>query len=312
MRNADLALYHAKELGRARHEFFHPALSEDARNKMSLSHELRKAVSEGSGLFVHYQPQIRLDTGHVTGFEALLRWNHPTRGLVSPTEFIPIAEASHLICDVGLWVLREAVQQAKAWQDAGEAPRKVAVNVSAAQIWRSDFAADVATVLEETGLDPSLLSLELTESLLADHTEGQARSVLERLSGLGVTLALDDFGTGYSSLGYLKQLPFNKLKIDRIFVDGATESVHARELLRGIVALARGLNMAVLAEGAERDEEIAMLKEMGCDYVQGFVYARPQSADDAMAFAHRHERDILDTIPRPRPSPSTAKRSSAA
>ena len=128
--------------------------------------------------------------------EALLRWDHPERGLVSPTEFIPIAESSHLICDVGLWVLREAVHQAKAWQDAGEAPRQMAVNVSAAQIWRSDFAVDVTAVLEETGLDPSLLCLELTESLLADHTEGQVRQVLKRLSGLGVTLALDDFGTG--------------------------------------------------------------------------------------------------------------------
>ena len=145
MRNADLALYHAKESGRGRHEFFHAATQRrSCATGCRCRTSLRKTVSEGTGLFVHYQPQVRLDTGHVTGFEALLRWNHPTRGPVSPAEFIPIAEASHLICDVGLWVLREAAQQAKAWLRAGEAPRKVAVNVSAAQIWRSDFAADVA------------------------------------------------------------------------------------------------------------------------------------------------------------------------
>ena len=136
--------------------------------------------------------------------------------------------------------------------------------------------------------------------------------MLKRLSGLGVTLALDDFGTGYSSLGYLKQLPFNKLKIDRIFIAGATQSVHARELLSGILALARGLNMTAVAEGAELPEEVDMLREMGCDNVQGFAYARPQSADEAIAFVHRHERDILGTIPRPRLSPRSPKRSSAA
>ena len=312
MRNADLALYQAKEAGRGRFEFFRAQLSEVVRNRLSLSQDLKKAVSEGKDLYVHYQPQVQLDTGHVTGFEALLRWNHPERGLVSPSEFIPIAESSHLICDVGLWVLREAVHQAKAWQDAGEAPRQMAVNVSAAQIWRSDFAVDVAAVLEETGLDPSLLCLELTESLLADHTEGQVRQVLKRLSGLGVTLALDDFGTGYSSLGYLKQLPFNKLKIDRIFIAGATQSVHARELLSGILALARGLNLTTVAEGAELPEEIAMLRDMGCDHVQGFAYAKPQSAEDAMVFTHRHERAVLDTISRPGRDRAGERRSSAA
>ncbi|MBU0581923.1 MAG: EAL domain-containing protein [Alphaproteobacteria bacterium] len=312
MRNADLALYQAKESGRGRFEFFNAGLSDVVRNRLALSQDLRKTVSEGKGLFVHYQPQVQLDTGHVTGFEALLRWDHPERGLVSPTEFIPIAESSHLICDVGLWVLREAVYQAKAWIEAGEPPRQMAVNVSAAQIWRSDFAADVAALLEETGLEPSLLCLELTETLLADHTEGQVRQVLERLNGLGVTLALDDFGTGYSSLGYLRQLPFKKLKIDRIFISGATQSVHARELLSGIIALTRGLNMTAVAEGAELPEEVDMLREMGCDNVQGFAYARPQSADEAIAFVHRHERALLATIPVPRRSRKTRSRSSAA
>ena len=256
LRNADLALYRAKEEGRGRFAHFKPNMNAAVQHKTALARDLRSAVSENVGLAVHYQPQIDLSTGRVTGYEALMRWNHPTRGNVPPSEFIPVAESSRLICDLGLWMLRQAAIQAKAWLDAGEPPREVAVNVSAAQIWHTDLVAEVARVLEETGMPPHLLCLELTESLFADHAEGRVRTVLKALKGLGVTLALDDFGTDYSSLGYLKQLPFDKLKIDRVFVDGITNSDRSRELLKGIIALGRGLGMTVIGEGAEKPEEV--------------------------------------------------------
>ena len=288
-KNADLALYRAKENGRGRLVFFEPDMSAAMQHKIVLARELRKAISENIGLAVHYQPQVSLSSGRVTGFEALMRWTHPTLGNVSPAEFIPIAESSQTICDLGLWILREAAVQAKAWLDAGEPAREIAVNVSAAQIWHTDFAHHVEWVLNETGLPPHLLCLELTESLLADHAEGRVRRVLMQLKRLGVTLAIDDFGTDYSSLGYLTQLPFDKIKIDRIFVDGITESERARKLLEGIIALGRGLGMTIVAEGAETDDEVAILGQLRCDMVQDYVFARPAGANEALAVARSLE-----------------------
>ena len=290
-RNADLALYRAKAEGRGRFSFFEAGMSESVQHKIALARDLRHAIDDHFGLAVHYQPQIDLATNRVTGFEALMRWKHPKFGNVPPAEFIPIAESSQLICDLGLWIIREAATQAKAWLDAGEPEREVAVNVSAAQIWNTDFAADVARILRQTGLPPHLLCLELTESLLADHTEARFRGVLLALKQLGTTLALDDFGTDYSSLGYLTQLPFDKLKIDRLFVDGITESERARKLLGGIIALGRGLGMKIVAEGAEKHAEVEILREFSCDVVQGYVFARPALADQSLAFAHSIQRD---------------------
>ncbi len=297
LRNADLALYRAKEEGRGRFKFFEPGMSVAAQSKMAMARDLRRAISENTGLAVHYQPQVDLATGRVMGYEALMRWTHPTLGRISPAEFIPIAESSQLICDIGLWILRQAAAQAKAWLDAGETPREIAVNVSAAQIWHTDFVYDVLRVLEDTGLPPHLLCLELTESLLADHAEGRVRGVLTELKGLGVTLALDDFGTDYSSLGYLTQLPFDKLKIDRIFIDGIADSERARKLLQGIIALGRGLNMTIVAEGAEKPDEVKILRGFNCDIVQGFVFARPSIAADALAFAHKLEGNPAGALP---------------
>jgi diguanylate cyclase (GGDEF)-like protein len=298
LRNADLALYRAKEEGRGRFVFFKPEMLTAVQNKTSLARDLRSALSENVGLAVHYQPQIDLATGRVTGFEGLMRWTHPTRGNVPPSEFIPVAESSRLICDLGLWVLRQAAIQAKAWLDAGEPPREVAVNMSAAQIWHTDVVREVVGVLNETGLAPHLLCIELTESLLADNAEGRVRTVLKALKGLGVTLALDDFGTDYSSLGCLKQLPFDKLKVDRVFVDGITESDRARELLRGIVALGRGLGMIVVAEGTEKHGEVDILRQFNCDQAQGYVFARPAVAAEALAFARACEaRELLPESP---------------
>ena len=259
--------------------------------RLNLRSDLRSAVSENGGLTVHYQPQIDLSTGRVTGFEALMRWNHPTRGNVPPSEFIPVAESSRIICDLGLWILRHAAIQAKAWLDAGEPPRQVAVNLSAAQIWHTDVVREVARRAEGNRLPPTCLCIELTESLLADHAEGRVRSVLKALKGLGVTLALDDFGTDYSSLGYLTKLPFDKLKIDRVFVDGITDSDRARELLKGIIALGRGLGMAVVEKARKSHEEVDILRAFGCDLAQGYVFARPAEAADALSFARNFERE---------------------
>jgi EAL domain-containing protein (putative c-di-GMP-specific phosphodiesterase class I) len=218
-----------------------------------------------------------------------MRWKHPTRGYVPPSEFIPISESSRLICDLGLWILRKGVMQAKAWLDAGEPPREIAINVSAAQIWYTDLHHDIARVLEESGLPPSLLCLELTESLFADHAVAKVQGALDSLKRLGVKLALDDFGTGYSSLGYLTKMPFSKLKIDRIFVDGIAESQSKRKLLAGMIALGQGFGMTIVAEGAETPEEVALLSGLGCEQVQGYVFAKPSNAKEALAFANRFD-----------------------
>jgi diguanylate cyclase (GGDEF)-like protein/PAS domain S-box-containing protein len=289
LRHADLALYRAKEGGRGRLAFFKPDMNDLVQQKTALARDLRHAVAGNLGLEARYQPQVDLASNRVSGFETLMRWKHPTRGYVPPNEFIPIAESSSLICDLGLWIMRESAVQAKLWLDLGEPPRELSVNVSAAQIWQTELEVDVARILDETGLPPHLLCLELTESLFADHAEGRVRRALTALKKLGVTLALDDFGTGYSSLGYLTQLPFDKLKIDRCFIDGIVEQPRKRKLLQGMIALGRGLGMTVVAEGAEKDEELAILRGFGCDTVQGFVFAKPTIASEAISFAHACE-----------------------
>jgi diguanylate cyclase (GGDEF)-like protein/PAS domain S-box-containing protein len=282
LRKADLALYRAKDDGRNRIQLFMPELSEVVQEKNRLARDLRRAMETEAGLEVHYQPQFDPARGRVTGYEALLRWKHPERGYVPPAEFIPIAESSALITDLGLWVLRESCRQMRAWLDAGHPERDVAVNVSAAQLWQGEFEADVRRVLAETRLPPHLLTLEVTESLFVREGEGRVSRILSNLRGLGVTLALDDFGTGYSSLGYLNQLPFQKLKIDRVFVSGVDAIEQRQRLLRGIIELGRGLGMTLIAEGAERPEEVEVLRRFGCDGIQGYIFARPAPAAEVM------------------------------
>ncbi|MFC0240449.1 sensor domain-containing protein [Rhodopseudomonas telluris] len=283
-RNADLALYMAKEAGRGRAQLFEPIYAEAVDQKLDLGRRLRRAVESGD-LTTHYQPQIDLKTGRVIGFEALLRWSHPERGPIPPSEFIPIAESTGLIVDLGHWVLRDACRQMRAWMDAGLPARTISVNVSPAQIWNGDFEKVVSTVLAETGLPPELLCLELTESLFVDHTKQKVSHTLAALSKLGIQLALDDFGSGYSSLGYLTRLPFNCLKIDRTFVDGIATVPEKRKLLGGIIALSHGLGMSVVAEGAELAEEVDLLTEFDCDFVQGYVFSKPVAADEAPGVA---------------------------
>jgi diguanylate cyclase (GGDEF)-like protein len=288
-RNADLALYMAKEAGRGRAQLFEPVYAEAVDQKLDLGRRLRHAVESG-GLDTHYQPQIDLKTGRVSGFEALLRWSHPERGPISPSEFIPIAESTGLIVDLGHWVLRDACKQMRAWLDAGLPARTMSVNVSPAQIWNGDFEKVVSTVLAETGLPAELLCLELTENLFVDHTKQKVSTTLAALSKLGIQLALDDFGSGYSSLGYLTRLPFNCLKIDRTFVDGIATVPEKRKLLGGIIALSHGLGMSVVAEGAELAAEVELLSAFDCDFVQGYVFSKPVAADQALRVAANLEQ----------------------
>ncbi len=290
LRNADLALYMAKEAGRGRSMVFEPAYAEAVELRHDLARHLRNAVQEGT-LRAHYQPQIDLRTGEVAGFESLLRWSHPERGPIPPSEFIPVAESCGLIVDLGLWILRESCRQGRAWLDAGYPARTIAVNVSPAQFWNMDFETAVSAVLAETGFPSKLLCLELTESLFVDQSEHRISRTLSALSALGVRLALDDFGSGYSSLGYLTRLPFDRLKVDRSFVDGIATRPDKRKLLGGIIALSRGLGMTVIAEGAERPAEVDVLVELGCDIVQGYVYSRPVTADMAPVVASSIERE---------------------
>jgi diguanylate cyclase (GGDEF)-like protein/PAS domain S-box-containing protein len=290
VRNADLALYTAKEAGRGRAQLFEPVYAQAVDQRLDLARHLRHAVETGA-LKAHYQPQVDLKTGSVTSFEALLRWTHPKRGPISPAEFIPIAESSGLIVDLGLWVLREACRQGRAWLDAGLPPRSISVNVSPAQIWNLDFETEVAAVLAETGFPAKLLCLELTESLFVDHTEQRISRTLKALSALGLRLALDDFGSGYSSLGYLTRLPFDWLKVDRAFVDGISTAPEKRKLLAGIIALSHGLGMTVVAEGAELPAEVDVLIGLDCDLVQGYVMSPPIAPDQAPLVASRIERE---------------------
>jgi diguanylate cyclase (GGDEF)-like protein/PAS domain S-box-containing protein len=293
LRNADLALYMAKDEGRGKALFFTPDMSHSVQARLNLARDLRLAI-ENNDLETRFQGQVHLKTGKVAGFETLVRWKHPTRGYISPAEFIPVAESSSLICDIGLWVLRDACETGKAWLDAGEPERMISVNVSAAQIWQSDFEDDVIAIIEETGFPPRLLCLELTESVFADHGEGRVRKALARFKAVGIRLAVDDFGTGYSSLGYLNELPFDELKIDRCFVAGVHQAPEKARLLQGIIALGRGLGMSVIGEGAEEEGEIALLRAYGCDVVQGFAYMRPETAEEALRCAEQLEFSLAE------------------
>ncbi len=293
LRNADAAMYEAKRLGKGRYEVFRDNLSASALARLEIEGELRRALSNNE-MGVAYQPKVELDTGTICGIEALARWEHPQRGAISPTEFVPIAEATGLIVPLGRWVLREACRQTQQWNQGREAPLMVAVNVSPRQ-FHSGVAAntpgkddkhshlalvrDVAAALEETGLPPHLLTLEITETVLMERT-AESLEVLTALSELGVQLAIDDFGTGYSSLAYLRTFPFDFLKIDREFVSGLDQTEGHSVIVRAIIQLAHTLGLKVIAEGTEVIGEVECLQEFGCDQAQGYFYARPLSPED--------------------------------
>jgi len=279
MRNADLAMYKAKSAGGNGFASYHPQMLSDLVERLELEADLRLALDRGE-LELHYQPTINLATNRVIGFEALARWNHPTRGLIPPLDFIPIAEATGLIVPLGRWVIEEACRQAVRWGAGSGNPLKMAVNVSVRQFDRSDLPAVVVQVLAETGMPASQLCLEMTESVLMTDTE-ENLAQLVRLKALGVSLAIDDFGTGYSSLAYLRRFPVDTLKIDRSFVERLGEQTDDTALADTIVQLGQSLGMSTVAEGIEEHAQLAALREMGCDFAQGFYFSRPVPAVEA-------------------------------
>lgn len=276
IKHADLAMYQAKERGRGNFQFFEAHLTERARERLFLEGELREALNRGE-LQVHYQPQYSLADGRLIGAEALLRWRHPDRGMIPPDKFIAIAEDSGLIVPIGEWVLRTACRQARIWAEAGKGFQRMAVNLSGAQIERSDVLAAVGRILAETGLAPQHLELEITETYIMRQAERNIQ-VMEALRDLGLTLAIDDFGTGQSSLSYLKRLPVDKLKIDRSFVMDIPQDANDSAITRSILALGHSLRLTVLAEGVETAEQLAFLRELACDEVQGYYFSRPLDA----------------------------------
>jgi diguanylate cyclase (GGDEF)-like protein/PAS domain S-box-containing protein len=280
--HADVALYRAKSEGRGGYRFFTDAMDAEVQTRVTLGAELRIAIDEGQ-LFLMYQPQVAIDTGRITGVEALVRWRHPIRGVLGPGVFIPIAEQIGIIAKLGHWVLWEACRQGRAWLDDGVAPIRISVNVSALQ-FRTPIVleADIAAALAQTGLPPRMLELELTESVLMDASREHS-DLLRRLRETGVTVAIDDFGTGYSSLDYLRRFPSNRIKIAQNFVSSLETTPGDAAIIRATIGLARELNIEVIAEGVETQVQRDLLKEWGCGEVQGYLFAKPLTADDAGA-----------------------------
>ncbi|WIM95128.1 EAL domain-containing protein [Actinoplanes oblitus] len=281
LRHADLAMHHAKAAGGGTFTSYRPQMQEGLVERLELENDLRAAL-ENHDLRLHYQPTVDLDTSQVVGFEALVRWPHPTRGMINPLDFIPIAEATGMIVPLGRWVLQEACRQAVEWSAAaGGRPLKMSVNVSVRQFDQPDFAETVAAVLAETGMPADRLCLEMTESVLMTDTEANLEQLV-RLKALGLTLAIDDFGTGYSSLAYLRRFPVDTLKIDRSFVERLGGVLTGDTALTDtIVRLGKSLGMATVAEGIEEFGQLAALREMGCGFAQGYYFSRPVPASEA-------------------------------
>ena len=286
LHKADLALYRAKRAGRGTFSFYDAALDEQMRERRNLANELRAAIGTDQ-LLLHYQPLYESDGVTLTGYEALVRWQHPSRGMVPPNQFIPLAEDTGLIDGLGTWVLQEACREAALWP----APLSVSVNLSAAQFKRDDLLQTVVAALGEAGLEPTRLELEITESLLMNNTEHVVRT-LTAVGAIGVRIAMDDFGTGYSSLAYLWRFPFDKVKIDRAFTKGLSEDPKVGLIVRSIVSLAHALRIRVNAEGVETAAQMRALQKHGCDEMQGYLLGRPQPADQLS-----HE-GATDTAPR--------------
>ncbi len=291
--DADIALYAVKAGGRDAVELFKPGMHQQARERYRLQADLRKAL-EGEELWLLYQPEFDVAGGGLTGFEALVRWNHPTHGLMGPERFIPVAEESGLIAPLGRWVLEEALRQAVAWEELGDrqSPLTISVNVSGAQLKAPSFAVDVKDALERTGMDPSRVVLEITETALVEDSR-TVIEVLHALKELGVRIAIDDFGTGYASFAYLRRVPVDILKVDRSFVASSGQDRRSRELLQAIVGIGHTLSLVTIGEGIERPEQLATLKDIGCDLAQGYLLGRPLSVQDAGRLIAKHARTAV-------------------
>jgi predicted signal transduction protein with EAL and GGDEF domain len=271
LRVADVALYEAKQAGRRAYSLYSHQMTERLQERLQLEHGMRSGLYTGQ-FSLHYQPIMRVHTQQVEGVEALLRWQHPQLGAISPVKFIPLAEQSGFIVELGYWVLQQAIAQAARWQQAG--PRlRVAVNISTVQLMHGDFFAKLNHLLKVHALDPTLLELELTESVLAQQVE-MSRKLLTKIQQLGVRLSLDDFGTGYSSLAYLKSFPIHKLKIDRSFIQDLLSDPDDRAIVHSVVVLGHSLGMSIVAEGVEMGDQLRQLEQMEVDEIQGYFLSK--------------------------------------
>ena len=280
VKNADIAMYHTKSRGKNNYQFYSQSMNASFSERLSLESSMRKAL-ERDEFRVFYQPQLNIRTGRIVGVEALIRWQHPTLGLLPPSEFIPLAEETGLIVPIGEWAMRTACVQTKAWLNAGIPPIRLAVNLSAQQIEQSHFVEKIMQILRETGLNVGLLELEITESMIMQDVENTIVK-LRKLSMAGVKISIDDFGTGYSSLSYLKKFPIHTLKIDQSFVRDLTKDLSGdASIVTAIIAMAKGLRLNIIAEGVETEKQLELLQAMDCDEMQGFLFSWPLSVDDA-------------------------------
>ena len=285
LRCADAAMYHAKENGRGNRQFFLPGMDGRAMEVLQQERLLREAIAQ-QAFVLHYQPQVSLQDGSLQGFEALVRWKHPERGLVGPDEFIGFAESRGLIAPIGRWVMHEACRQLRDWQDQGLAPVPIAVNLSALEFRQRDLVAEIAAVLQATGLPARFLEIELTESVLM-HQTGPVLDTLNALKALGVGVSVDDFGTGYSSLSYLKRYPIDKLKIDRSFVMDAPGDADDVAIVTAIIQMGHSLQLRTVAEGVETPAQMELLRQLGCDLVQGYLVSVPMEAEETRRWMSR-------------------------
>jgi diguanylate cyclase (GGDEF)-like protein len=282
LKNADTALYRAKDRGRNSFQFFTKELTVAAKQRVMLESSLRHAIEDDT-LELFYQPQVSLSTGEIVGAEALMRWQHPQLGLLTPERFLPVAEETGIVLELGNWVLHRACAQAKMWQQHGLPRLRIAVNISPLQVAGGGLLEIVQRVLEDTGLEPRYLELEITEGVLLERTE-QAFNTLNSLTALGVSLAIDDFGKGYSSLNYLKRFRLHTLKIDQSFIRNIPKDSNDMAIVRAIIALAKSLRLNVVAEGVETRAQQQVLRTHGCDQVQGFLFAAPIEVSKFMEY----------------------------
>ena len=289
LKNADIAMYQVKQQGKNDFQLYAADMNTQALDQLVLANDLYRALNRGEFL-LHYQPQVNLKTGQIVAVEALVRWQHPERGLVPPSQFIPLAEETGQINAIGEWVLQTACAQNRAWQEAGLPPIRVAVNLSARQFQQQNLVQSVDRVLAETGLEAQYLEVEITETIAMQDVKVTIL-VLEKLQAMGVYISIDDFGTGYSSLATLKQFPLNTLKIDQAFVKDLTTDAKDAALIRAIVALGHGLDLTVIAEGVETAEQQEFLRSVGCNAMQGYWFSKPLPAEAA---AQRQHQALLD------------------
>jgi len=277
MKRADMALYAVKDSGRNGISFFRLDMEERSLERILLENELKKAIQQGQ-FHLDYQPKLDIATGQLIGMEALVRWNHPELGRIPPNKFIPIAEETGLILPLGEWVLRHGCEQNKKWQDQGYLPLKLSVNLSVRQFYQSDLLVKIKEILQQTGLEPQWLELEVTESVFADLDN--AAAILQKIRDLGIHTSIDDFGTGYSSFGYIQRLPIDTLKIDASFIRDIHQNKESHAIVKAILTIAQTLGLNVIAEGVENQEQLAVLSEDGCDQGQGFLFSKPLSGHD--------------------------------